>query len=299
MSSTQMNNRTLTAVFDDMASAESAAQTLATRVAGVRGNLYSSQDNGDFSALGLPQEDRGSLEEAMRRGQVVLSAQVPQDQFQAACDVLEQAGAVDMDQQESSWREQGWNSQGTTGATQPAGMDASAASSTAAAERLGSRAPEATGRASMGATAQTGAAANLGATGRDEAIPVVEERLVVGKRETAHGRVRIRSYVTETPAEAQVRLHQEHVDVQRRPADRPVTDADRAFQDRTIEATERAEEAVVGKEARVVEEVVVRKSEEDRTETVRDTVRRTQVEVEDERHAGTNPATRPTNPDRR
>jgi stress response protein YsnF len=55
------------------------------------------------------------------------------------------------------------------------------------------------------------------------------------------------------------------------------------FQERTIEVEERGEEAVVSKEARVVEEVVVRKEAEQRTETISDTVRRTEVDVEDER----------------
>ncbi len=39
---------------------------------------------------------------------------------------------------------------------------------------------------------------------------------------------------------------------------------------------------MVAKEARVVEEVVVRREAGERTETVRDTVRRTEVEVDDE-----------------
>jgi len=53
-----------------------------------------------------------------------------------------------------------------------------------------------------------------------------------------------------------------------------------AAQERTVEVTETAEEPVVRKQARVVEEVVVGKEQEERTETVRDTVRRTEVEVE-------------------
>ena len=56
-----------------------------------------------------------------------------------------------------------------------------------------------------------------------------------------------------------------------------------AFKERTIEVEERGEEAVVSKEARVVEEVVVRKEADQRTETVSDTVRKTEVDVEDER----------------
>lgn len=128
----------------------------------------------------------------------------------------------------------------------------------------------------------TGAGADLSERGED-VIPVAEERLRVGKRDVTHGRVRIRSYVVETPVEEQVTLREERVAVERRPADRALSDADWAFQERTIEAEERAEEAVVSKEARVTEEVVVRKQTEQRTETVSDTVRQTEVEVEDER----------------
>jgi stress response protein YsnF len=89
--------------------------------------------------------------------------------------------------------------------------------------------------------------------------------------------------VVETPVEEQVTLREERVAVERRPADRALGDADEAFQERTIEAEERSEEAVVSKEVRVTEEVVIRKEAEQRTETVSDTVRETKVEVEDER----------------
>jgi uncharacterized protein (TIGR02271 family) len=145
-----------------------------------------------------------------------------------------------------------------------------------------------------GATDQTGVAgqatADQTATTRqtlgaqeEERIPVIDERLTVGKRETEHGRVRIRSYVVESPVQEQVTLRQEQVEVERRPVDRPVTAGDEVFQDRTIEARETAEEAVVSKEARVTEEVVIRKDVEEHDETIRDTVRETRVEVEDER----------------
>ncbi len=53
------------------------------------------------------------------------------------------------------------------------------------------------------------------------------------------------------------------------------------------EATERHEEAVVSKEARVTEEITLEKDKRDRTETVRDTVRHTEVEIEDEDENGT------------
>jgi uncharacterized protein (TIGR02271 family) len=121
--------------------------------------------------------------------------------------------------------------------------------------------------------------------GAEEAIPVVQERLRVGKREVNRGGVRVRSYVVEEPIEEQVNLREERVDVERRPVGRRVRAgaADDLLRDRTIEMTESAEEAVVSKDAEVTEEVVVRKFEGERTEGVSDTVRRTEVEVEDTR----------------
>ena len=112
---------------------------------------------------------------------------------------------------------------------------------------------------------------------------MTEEKLTVGKRDVAHGRVRVRSYVVETPVQEQVNLRQEHVSIERRSVDRAAGAGDNLFRERTIEAEERAEEAVVAKEARVKEELVLKKDVNQRTETVSDKVRRTEVEVEDER----------------
>ena len=115
----------------------------------------------------------------------------------------------------------------------------------------------------------------------EEVVPVVEERLKVGKRDVGGGRVRVYSRVTEQPVEEQVRLREERVNVERRPVDRPLREGERArFSEDVIELTEVNEEAVVSKEARVVEEVAIGKDVQERTETVRDTVRRTDVQVE-------------------
>ena len=112
-------------------------------------------------------------------------------------------------------------------------------------------------------------------------IPVVEEELQVGKREVERGGVRVTSNVTEVPVQEQVNLREEHVTVDRRPADRPATDADlRAAQGATLEVTETVEEAVVAKQARVVEEVVVGKEATQRTETIQDTVRHSDVDIQ-------------------
>ena len=114
----------------------------------------------------------------------------------------------------------------------------------------------------------------------EDVIPVVEERLKVGKRPVVRGGVRVYSHTVERPVEEEVRLREERIHVDRRPADRPVTPSDDVFRDRTVELTESSEEAVVAKEARIVEEVVVGKEQRERVEHVRDTVRNTEVEVD-------------------
>jgi uncharacterized protein (TIGR02271 family) len=63
--------------------------------------------------------------------------------------------------------------------------------------------------------------------------------------------------------------------------DRAAGDAD--FQERTVEVTETDEEAVVSKRAHVTEEVVIKKDVAEREKTISDTVRRTEVEVDDAR----------------
>jgi len=134
----------------------------------------------------------------------------------------------------------------------------------------------------------TSGTANAAATntslyqGQDMVLPIVEEQLRVGKRAVERGGVRVRVHVEEVPVNEQVTLRDETVQVERRPVNRAVTDTDlAAMHDETIEVHETDEEAIVDKQARVVEEVVVRKDAQERTETVQDTVRRTQVDVDE------------------
>jgi stress response protein YsnF len=120
---------------------------------------------------------------------------------------------------------------------------------------------------------------NIRSNSESATIPVKEEELVVGKRKVEGARVRIYGRIVEKPVEQSVQLHDERIVVERRAVDRPVSDADRDTQTVT-EIREIREEPVIGKQERVVEEVVVGRTGEDRTETVRDKVRRTEVEVE-------------------
>lgn len=129
-------------------------------------------------------------------------------------------------------------------------------------------------------------------------MPVVEEVVVIERRLVLKEEIRIRRVrSTEHHRETVVLRTQDAVitrdeagvhtagDETVRVDPRPVAGGRTAnvgdFTDRTIEMTETGEEAVVGKTARVVEEISLHKEGTDRTETVRDTVRRQEVEIEE------------------
>lgn len=112
-------------------------------------------------------------------------------------------------------------------------------------------------------------------------IPVIEEHIQIDKQVVEQGGARIRSRIIEKPVEANLRLREEHVVINRRPVDRAVTQADLVnFKDEEFVLTERAEVPLIGKQARVVEEIVVGKDVTEHNEVIRETVRRTDVEVE-------------------
>ena len=153
------------------------------------------------------------------------------------------------------------------------------------------------------ATGRTGASATGANVDNDTnltdraTIPVVKEDLNVSKREVERGGARVRSRIIDRPVEEKVRLREEHVVVNRRPVDREITDADlKNFRPGEMELTERAEVPVVGKQARVVEEVEIGKNVTEHDETVRDTVRSTDVDVEHFDEKTTNPKAKRARP---
>jgi len=211
--------------------------------------------------LGIPKESAEAYAESVRRGNVLVTAQVEDNRANEATRIMQRAGLIDIDSQVQEWRASGWK-----------GFDTDAP---VVAPANGERKsiPAGNGVAKSAAIASGKAA--------DETFQVVEENLQVGKRAVETGGVRVTSNVREVPVEDEVRLRQESVQVERLPVDRPASTADlNAFQEGTIEVREMHEEAVVNKEARVVEEVRVRKNVEEHTEKVQDTVRRTEVEVQ-------------------
>jgi len=113
-------------------------------------------------------------------------------------------------------------------------------------------------------------------------IPVMEEDIHVGKKVIEKGGVRLHSRIVEKPVEKTIRLREEHVHVERNKVDKPVTGNEfNDFKEGTVEVREHAEVPVVTKDAKVVEEVAVDKTVDEREETVRDTVRKNEVDVED------------------
>ena len=277
-----MTERILTAIYDTRGAAETARNDLvalgiASSDITIRGTDATSgatvEDRSfwdELKDLFLPDEDRSVYAEGMRRGGYLLTVHVSDEMEAQAREALERANPIDLDTQAESWRQSGWTGY-EAGSTVSGSTAAAAGESTAG---YGS---------TEGSSTARGEGLRAGTTEGEEAIPVVEEELRVGKREASGGRVRVRSHVVERPVEEQVQLRDERVTVERRPVDRDLAPGEAAFQEKTIEAVERGEEAVVSKTPRVTEEIAVRKDTDERTETVRDTVRKTEVEVEDER----------------
>lgn len=271
--------RTITALFDQRADAEAAKNRLeAANVETGHISIHDKTSSG-FHATGksttqdpgvwgsiknafVPDDDRHTYEEGVRRGGFLLTADVNDDNIDAAVRVLEESDSIDVDDRAQQWKSSGWDH--TPAAAVGAGVGAAAYGS----DRTG--------------TDVEG----------EQSIPIVEEQLIVGKREVDRGGARVRSYITETAVHEQVRLRDEKINVQRRAVDRPLTDADDAFRERTIEVTATGEEAVVGKTARVVEEVVVSKTAGEHVEQIDDTVRRTEVEIDEDNGSKIDPLKR-------
>ena len=188
----------------------------------------------------LDESERGVYSDSLGRGGTVVCVSTTADDQNRAADILNDSGAIDIDKKSESPVDRRYNAESST-----------LRDNTKVSDRPAER-----------------------------SIPVVEEQLNVGKRTVKRGGVRIYNQVHEEPVERTVNLREERVRVERRPADRPATEADFRNRDEVIEVMEQSEEPVVEKRTRVVEEVVVGKEVTNRTETVRDKLRRGDVSVE-------------------
>jgi len=254
-------SRTITAMFDSRSEAESAREQLRTATgadariidkssAGSEGPGESRGFWADLKDAFMPDEDRTSYEEGVRRGGFLLCATVDESKADKACGILQSSGSVDFDSREQQWREEGWTGHLVRN------------------ENIEQR----------GRTGERDDAVE------EERIPIVDEQLRVGKREVNRGGAHVRSYVQETPVSEQVNLREENVSVERRPVDERLSSKDLSESDllreRSIDMRATGEEAVIGKDARVKEELVVKKTADNRTENVQDTVRHTEVDID-------------------
>ena len=202
--------------------------------------------------FGMDDDDdtTATYSEAMRRGNSVVAVDAEtDDEAQRAADILGRFDPIDIDSRVSEWEASGW---------QRPGMNLESNRRDERAEFRG----------------------DSGEITEQARLPVVEEQIQVGTRVVSSGGVRVVSRTREIPVEESVQLREERATVTRRPVDRPLSEADRPFEEKTLEVRESREEPVVGKTARVVEEVVVGKETRRREEKVRDSVRKTEVEVQ-------------------
>ena len=312
-----IHDNQIVAVYDTMQQAEAAKAALSDAgidraaielIDGNRTGVDQAPDGGFWGAvknLFAPDEEALAFRHAMGRGHAMVVVHPAQTANQKQIiTVLEETGPIDFDAKFEEWRQAGYDyshaGQSSLRSETPTGAATGTSETT-----MGVVMPADAAGAMMAAAIPVGAipvaampvVADDAQPQRVEAdtvtraavppitgdtINVMQERLRVGKREVAQGSVRVRSYVVERPIEEQVRLHEERINVRRTAVDRPATDADQPlFQDRTIEARAMSEEAVINKEVRIVEEIAIEKQSSDRTETVRDTVRETKVELED------------------
>jgi len=283
-----MSNETIVAVYDTAAHAEAAVNDLlAAKVPQSAIQRHTSE--GSYAAGSTTATPRGTEEKGFwsslfggdagddhavydrsleSGGNMVSVSTVPDHDYEAVMAILERHNPVDLDERAGSY-----GTKSTTTTTSALGGAATGMAGTA-----GSMATGATTGATTGTTKSAATTQRTGDEGGT--IQLSEEQLSVGKRLINRGGTRIRRYVVETPVEQNVTLHDEKVTLERRPVTdgRPVTGAD--FSEKTIEMTETAEEAVIAKTARVKEEISLRKEATERVETVRDTVRREDVEIE-------------------
>ena len=255
-----MNGQTLVAVYDTAAHADAAVRDL--KAANVPADAISQHaKNGSMSGtataprareqgfwarlFGEPDEDTTVYDRSIDSGATVVTVRAAGDHVDRVTTILEKHNPVDLDERAARF------SSTDTTTTRTTTAPATAARGTSAARN-----------------------------GDDSTMQLAEEQLSVGKRAVGGGTTRIRRFTVSTPVEKQVSLRSEKVTLDRRPVTdgRPIADGN--FADKTIEMTETNEEAVVSKTARVKEEVSLRKEASDRTETVKDNVRRDEVDVE-------------------
>ena len=234
-------------------------------------------------------EHHDAYDRSIASGQTVVTVITDGSNIDHIYTLLERHNPVDLEERDAGYDNTSVGT--TTGATAGAAaigatstVPASSTTSSGLTDSVGrgtSTDANLSGTATPGFAPRTASATDTTLTGNtEEVIPLSEEVLQVGKRAVDRGTTRIRRYVVERPVEEQIKLRDETVSVFRRPVTGAATVGADAFREQEIVVQETGEEAVVGKTAHVVEEVVVQKGVQERVEAVHDTVRREEIEVE-------------------
>lgn len=110
-------------------------------------------------------------------------------------------------------------------------------------------------------------------------LELLEERLTVNKDKIVAGLLKVGKHVVSENRSVNVELSEEQAHIERTPVNRPT---DRAIGDdnRTVEVQLEAERANVSKQTYVTEEVNVDKIAQTRTETINETVRHEELDVQ-------------------
>jgi uncharacterized protein (TIGR02271 family) len=257
-----MSYQTVVAAFDTPAHAQAAVEALkaggfhADDISAFDKNRVGMRPAGLWERMfggGLAQHEADVYSQSLERGGMVVSVRVPDSEVAHATGILDIHRPIDVHDRAI-----------TSGIAPAARVEAAAASIVAAPI----------------AVEQKVAVSPRLAEAHDEVLRLAEEQLQVGKRMVESGRTRVRRFVTEREVSADVTLHEEHADVLRRAVTDPKYIGEIDWADSTIEVRETAEQALVSKTARVVEEVALRKIGSDHVETVHDKIRRQQVEIE-------------------
>lgn len=127
----------------------------------------------------------------------------------------------------------------------------------------------------------------------ENVLRLAEERLEVGKRLVSEGSTRVRRYTVTDRVSENVSLHEQHAEIFRRPVNETGSPDQVDWSEKTVEVEETHEQPVVNKTAQIIEEVVLRKEASDRVETINDSVRRQEVDIDHARadHLNADPVT--------
>jgi stress response protein YsnF len=258
--------KTIVGLYDDRTTAHRVVDELEDRGFGEEHLRYASYEEGERSdyevnakkgatpdaltGYGVPEDEANFYAEAVRRGGALVIARVHDRDAETAADIMARHNPIPYEERSAAYKEEGFTGYEET---EPYSQEQIAEERDRYADESKARMKE------------------------------IEEQLKIGKREVVRGGVRVHKYVDTDVVEETLRLRDEEINVDRERADRKLTpeEAEAAFEEETVELTERDEEAVVEKEARVTGEVAVGKEVREREETVGGEVRKTRVEVEE------------------